>query len=243
MYAPPLVALLLAGSVWGSALACSVCAPAAPLVPGMARLAALADGWPATRAVSVSPPTRLDPSSELEPGKFLIASRRLHDPNFSETVVLLLEYGAEGALGLIINRPTDVELTSLLPEVHELRGREDPVYVGGPVSRDHLLLLVRAQQEPAEASQVLDDVFVTSSLDTLRRLLDAQSARAMFHAYAGYAGWAAGQLDNEVSRGDWHIATADSETVFDKESAGVWPELIRRTSGMWVKLRPRLARQ
>lgn len=173
-------------------------------------------------------------TAELGRGKFLVAGRTLRDPNFSRTVVLLLEHDDSGALGLVVNRPTDITLASVLPDVDELGGRPDLLYLGGPVSRDHLVLLIRSDTAPEGSKAVLDDVFVSANLDTLRALVGAAGAEP-FHAYAGYAGWAAGQLEGEVSRGDWHIAPADAETVFEQRAEDVWPDLIRRNTGRWVR--------
>ena len=179
-----------------------------------------------------------DPANELARGVFLTASRNLLDPNFSQTVVLLLDYGAEGALGLIINRPTDIELAAVLPDLVSLEGRGDLVFVGGPVGRDHLVVLIRSAVAPAQSGLVVGDVYVTGSVDVLREFLDPAVVDAEFHAYAGYAGWGPGQLDGEVSRGDWHVSPADSETVFELPASQMWPALIRRTSGQWVWLPP-----
>ena len=86
---------------------------------------------------------------ELAKGKFLVASRRLGDPNFSETVVLLIEYGPEGAVGLVINRPSNVKLSTVFPDVKELKQRKDTIYVGGPVAVNQMLMLIRSAQAPA----------------------------------------------------------------------------------------------
>jgi putative transcriptional regulator len=166
---------------------------------------------------------------------FLVAGRRPVDPNFSESVVLLLEYDAKGALGLIVNRPTDVQLTDLLPEVEELKERTDIVYLGGPVSKNRIVLLMRSEQHPLEAGRVFADTYVSSSMETLKRVVSTSRGGGTFHAYVGYAGWGPGQLDHEVSRGDWHISSADEATVFDKASEEIWPELIEKNSGQWVR--------
>ena len=180
------------------------------------------------------------PTTDLAQGMFITASRSLLDPNFSHTVVLLLEYDAEGALGLIVNRPTDIDLASLLPDSKWLEGRAEPVFIGGPVSRDHLVVLMRsgAAPPPDESGQVLSDTYVTGSLASLEKFLTTEVAGAEFRVFAGYAGWARGQLDSEVMRGDWHVSPADSQTVFELPPARVWPALIRRNSGQWVHLAP-----
>ena len=96
-------------------------------------------------------------AARLAKGKFLVASRALRDPNFSETVILLVEYDRDdGAVGVVVNRPTAVALIDALPEVRELRTRKDVVYLGGPVGLDRMLLLVRTPQQPPQSLRVFD---------------------------------------------------------------------------------------
>lgn len=178
------------------------------------------------------------PRPDLARGKFLVASESLVDPNFRETVVLLLEYEAGGgALGVVINRPTDVTLATLLPDVEELSGRADMAFIGGPVARDRMILLIRAQAPPQESARVLDDVFITSSLDVLREASRARAAgdAGRFRAYVGYTGWAPQQLDDEIARGDWNVTQGEPASVFAKDPKKVWTELRERTSGRWVR--------
>lgn len=187
-------------------------------------------------------PTRILPiqgsaqsSGELSKGKFLVASRQLLDANFSETVVLLTEYSPEGAMGVVINRPTEVQLAELLPEVKELQQRTELVYLGGPVARTRMFLLVRTPEKPEGAYPVFADVYVSASRAVLKQMAKNSGAKATFRAYAGYAGWAPGQLEQEVARGDWYIVPADAGTIFDKAAETIWPELVRRGAVEWTK--------
>src|SRR5262245_59805523 len=97
-------------------------------------------------------------------GRFLVANRSLRDPTFVETVVLLVDYDDNCALGVVVNRPTDVPLSAALPEVEELNKRKDTVFLGGPVARDRMVLLLRAQDAPAQSVLVFDTVYATGSL-------------------------------------------------------------------------------
>lgn len=175
------------------------------------------------------------PKPEIARGKLLVASNQLTDPNFQQTVVLLLEYAPSGALGVIINRPTDVKLSSLLPEVEELRDRGDTVLIGGPVARDRMIVLLRAAKPPPQSATVIDGVFITAGIDALHSLPHDKGAKANLRAYVGYTGWDAQQLDAEIARGDWKVTPADAATLFDKPPAGLWRELNERTSGEWVR--------
>lgn len=175
------------------------------------------------------------PKPELARGKLLVASAGLLDPNFAETVVLLLEYAPEGALGVIVNRPTDVKLAELLPDVEQLRGRDDSAFLGGPVARDRMILLLRSKTAPASSERVVDGVFITSSLDALRDLPHDPHGEPGLRAYVGYAGWGPQQLDAEIAHGDWHVLPADAATLFDRPPAKLWSDLNERASGEWVR--------
>jgi putative transcriptional regulator len=171
----------------------------------------------------------------LAKGRFLVAGRNLRDANFAETVVLLVDYHTRGAMGLIINQPTEVRLTQVLPDMVGLQQRPDTVYIGGPVDRRRIVLLIRSSSALEDAQQVLDDIYISSSRTLFERLVDKAAVGEQFRVYAGYAGWAPGQLEREVSRGDWHILPADAETVFNKAPAEIWPELIRKGSIRWLR--------
>jgi putative transcriptional regulator len=183
----------------------------------------------AARRSHAPPPTR--PAK----GRLLVAQRSVNDPRFAETVILLVAYSDQGAMGLIINRPTDVRLASALPKMKELRGCSDHVFVGGPVSPTAMLLLIRSDKAPDGAQLVFDDVYVSGKLDTLRKALRTSGKRHRLRAYAGYAGWGPGQLDREIARGDWAIGLADAGTVFDVPSGDMWQKLLDRFSVEWAR--------
>jgi putative transcriptional regulator len=199
---------------------------------GLARLNLLP--LPIPDNLSVDKNTRLG----LKPakGKLLVASRQLLDPNFSQSVVLLIEYHGNGALGVIINRPSEMKLSMALPEIEELRQRPDTIYLGGPVGKDQLMLLIRTTNPPEESRLVFQDVHVSSSETVIQRMLQNPEGEERFRVYAGYAGWAPGQLDHEIAAGGWHVLRADAEIVFDKSPAEIWPDLIHKSSAKWVRM-------
>ncbi len=192
-------------------------------------------------ALSVSP-CASEKKTELAKGKFLVASRDLIDLNFSQSVVLLIEYGPNGAMGLVINRPTEVQLSEVLPDMAELAHRGEILFIGGPVARNQLLMLIRSDREIEGAHLVFEDVYASTSRTVLEEMVNRSGPGERFRVYAGYAGWASGQLDQEFSRGDWHVLRADRETVFEKEPSQIWNELIRWSAGQWVETRPSLQR-
>ena len=174
------------------------------------------------------------PQAALATGRFLVASKQLRDPNFARTVVLLLNYGERGARGVIINWSTDVKLVTMFPEIRGLRRRPDTVYLGGPVERTRLLMLLRADKPRAGTKHVVDNIYVSTSRRVLFDALGRAGSAASVNVYAGYAGWAPGQLDHEVARGDWHVLPADAETVFSKTPDDVWRELIDKGAVQWL---------
>jgi putative transcriptional regulator len=173
--------------------------------------------------------------TKLSKGKFLVASRRLGDPRFQETVVLLVSYGRAGSVGLIINRPVKMSLSDAFPDSRIFKKRKEAVYFGGPVELNRLLFLIRATDRPEGSAHIFDGVYVSSSRDELDRIIGKPKAGEHVRVYAGYAGWAAGQLEGEVARGDWHVIQADAKTIFDEKSEKIWPELIRRGSELQVR--------
>ena len=201
-----------------------------------------AGALPSSTSDALSSGAALSPGILEEPparGKLLIAARQLAGPAFARSVVLLLEYDARGALGLVINRPSEVALTRLVPDLAGIGGRDDRVHLGGPVERNRLFMLMRADVQPPGTERILDDVFGSSTLAPLRALAAAGAAQsAVFVVYAGYAGWAPGQLDVEIERGDWHVTAGRSEHVFDTAPTELWPRLIRSHGGQWVERPP-----
>src|SRR5438445_6293946 len=135
---------------------------------------------------------------DLAPGKLLVAPREALDPHFAETVVLLIEYSQEGAMGLIVNRETKVPLSRALQELKGTKGRSDPAYSGGPVETSAVLALIRSRAKPQDARRVLADVYLISTKALLEKTLAAGTDSSELRVYLGYAGWGPGQLQKEM---------------------------------------------
>ncbi len=174
-------------------------------------------------------------NAKLSKGKFLVASRRLLAPFFKETVILLLKYEHGGAMGLIINKPTEVKLSAVFPEINGLQKRADTVFLGGPVARNQMLMLIQSGNMPDESSNVFHNIYVSSSMAALKRMAGDSKKGEEFRLYNGYSGWALGQLELEISRGDWHIINADAESIFKKDPSAIWPDLLLRSSEIQVR--------
>ena len=178
---------------------------------------------------------------DLAPGRFLIAARNLPDPNFGDSVVLLAQYGEEGAMGLIVNIRTEVPVSSVLGDLKGASGQSERVFFGGPVARTGVVALVRSRSEVAESQRILEDVHLITTREPLEALLASGAGGEEIRVYVGYAGWGAGQLEDETLRGSWHVVTADADLVFDAEPASLWRRQINRTerSMMVRSLAPR----
>ena len=185
-------------------------------------------------SLSLQNPGRLDTDKDLAQGIFLVADPELKDPNFFKTVVLLIRYDQDGAAGLVINRPLNVKLSEVLPDLKELEHSRETLYLGGPVEINKMLLLVKSAKPPQESGQVFGDVYISSSREELQRLIKSSDKNEKYRIYAGYAGWASGQLEFERDRDDWHVVPADAVTLFAKKSPEIWQELIQRLTVNWV---------
>jgi len=175
--------------------------------------------------VCASPPARAAEAPQR--GKLLVAARGLRDPNFRETVVLLLGHGPDGAMGLVVNRSADARLADVLSGVGDLATDRDVVFWGGPVSEGEVFVLLRAAEPPAGSSRVFGDVHATRQIDVLRRLLSENGATP-YRVFVGYAGWGPGQLDAEIERGDWRVLLPAADAVFDAAPDALWDRLVPR---------------
>lgn len=160
-------------------------------------------------------------------GLFLIAKPGLGDANFSRTVVLVTQTGDGGTVGVIVNRPTTLKLQQFLSREYDTANYREPVYSGGPVMRQALVVVFRSATKPAApAFHVLKDIYLTMHPDNITRLLADRDAR--YRVYAGFSGWAPNQLQSEVMRDGWYFLQADEASVFRKDADGLWEELLER---------------
>ncbi len=162
----------------------------------------------------------------------LVAPKDSGAPFFRDSVVLVTSYGGPAPVGVILNRPTDVTLASVFPDIERLRSRAEKLFLGGPVSRAEMIAVFRAATPPADAIEVLDGIYMSSSADVLRALLARDPSPEGVRVFAGHAAWAPGQLEDEVARGGWHLVRADAAIVFGRKPEGLWQELERRASAV-----------
>jgi putative transcriptional regulator len=167
-----------------------------------------------------------EPSS-VEKGVLLVASPTLDDPNFRQSVVLVVDHGPGGTLGLILNRPTSVLLSGALPDLTVLKGTTHRLFTGGPVMPTRFVLLLRVKEPPADARSVFDGVYVGVSPKVLERIITQANPTETFRAFAGVAGWAPGQLTFEMLQGAWAVLPPDAIDIFDKDPLTLWQDCLR----------------
>ena len=157
----------------------------------------------------------------------LLSMPQLQDPNFARTVVLLCDYGPEGAFGLVLNRPTDMPASTMVRlEPPVVGGNNLPLWIGGPVEPERGWILLG--ERPLEDFKFIrDGLFLSTSQTLLREVLEASPApRARI--IAGYAGWGPGQLDEELAHSSWLMSDIDLDLVFDIPADAMWETAIRR---------------
>ena len=161
-------------------------------------------------------------------GVLLVASPSLEDPNFHQAVVLVVEHGPEGTIGLILNRSTNVLLSKTLPDITVLKGTSHRLFAGGPVEPTRFLLLLRLKEPPADVRSVFDGVYLGRTPRALENIITRAKPTETFRAFAGFAAWAPRQLEAELLLGAWGILPPDSVGIFDKDPATLWQDCISR---------------
>ena len=168
--------------------------------------------WP-TSAADTKPLTTM----------LLVARDGLPDPNFRDSVVLVMNHLAAAPTGVILNRPTSIPVSHLFPGVERLARLDAMVYFGGPVDLQSVSFLFRAGKRPENAVEILDGIYFSTDRELLRSLLDRDRPTEGLRIFAGHSGWASGQLEAEIARGDWTLAPAEASTIFDRKGERPWP--------------------
>jgi putative transcriptional regulator len=204
----------------------------------------LRDNWLATGAMTAMLaggwltgvlPARAD--EDLAGGKILVADRKLKDPHFAQTVVLVVTYSEEqGAVGLVLNRQSDVPVSELLAGVKAARNRSDTAFSGGPVEPMSVLALLRTGSGPRGAQHVAGDVWAILDQDLLEDTLAKHTSTDDLRFYVGYAGWGPGQLEAEMDAGAWRVIRGGADTVFDSKPESLWDRVVRNLDVTFAKL-------
>ena len=163
-------------------------------------------------------------------GKLLVASPALVDPNFVRTVVLITEYGEEGAMGVVLNRPSETAVADVAPELEDI-AEAGPIFIGGPVQTQALVVLAEFADPSAAAWIVAADVgFVGAETD--RDELERAIRRG--RVYAGYSGWGPGQLEEELEEEAWIVEPPLPAELFPDDPEALWRDVLARKGGQYA---------
>jgi putative transcriptional regulator len=166
-------------------------------------------------------------------GQLLVAGPTLLDPNFHRTVVLVCEHDEEGAMGLVLNRPSPIPADQAIPELGAALGDDDTLWVGGPVQATSVVVLADFGGADVEALLVTEQVGLVlpdTDLDEVGQTV----ARA--RAFLGYAGWGPGQLDGELEVEDWIVADFKADDAFTADPDRLWARVLGRKGGRYALL-------
>lgn len=164
-------------------------------------------------------------------GRLLVATPRLTDPNFRRAVVLLLDHSSDGALGIVVNRPLEVDVSAVLPGWQPYATAPGRLFQGGPVSLDSALGVVAVpgdDVEPAGVRRIIGSLGLVD-LDTSPQV--AVRGVAGLRIFAGYSGWSSGQLEAEIGEGAWYVVDAEPRDPFSDAPETLWRQVLRRQRG------------
>jgi putative transcriptional regulator len=153
----------------------------------------------------------------------IIARDDLPDPNFADSIVLVMNNLGPGPVGFIINRPMPIPVSRLFPDVERLAQVRNKVYFGGPVDFGSVWFLFRAVTPPEHAIKACDGVYLSADRQLLLQLLGRNKPMDSLRIFLGHAGWAPGQLEAEIARRDWTSKRAEMEAIFSGKSEHPWP--------------------
>ncbi len=175
-----------------------------------------------------SAPELLEPAA----GRFLVARRQIEGSMFARSIVLLIDASDRGASGLIVNRPTQIRLRELMKVPRE---REDLVHLGGPLAPGGMLFLTRAPDPPAGSRPIRGRLHLGESADGLRALIASGEPAERVRTFLGHAGWAPGQLDHEIARGDWFVIEGEVALAFEARGDESWEAALAPLEGIRVR--------
>ncbi|OYW24667.1 MAG: hypothetical protein B7Z55_01535 [Planctomycetales bacterium 12-60-4] len=169
--------------------------------------------------------------SESLRGQCLVAAKSLRDPHFFKTVVIIVEHGDHGAMGLVVNRPSSILVCNALAKHFSLPDADELVFLGGPVEPAALLILHNLEDLSEGERAVIPGVFIGSSADAfeevVRRIGNADDT-LQYRVFSGCAGWAPGQLEGEVANGDWHVVSPLADAAFCEDPYALYPRMLQR---------------
>lgn len=163
-------------------------------------------------------------------GKLLIASPALIDPNFARSVILMTEHSDDGAMGIVLNRPSEAPAGDLVPALAEIAGG-DPLFIGGPVQPQAVVLLAEFSDLAAAAWVIVADVGLASADADID---DLGAAVRRGRLYAGYSGWGPGQLEAEMELDSWIVEPPLPTELFPDDPESLWSDVLARKGGEYT---------
>ncbi len=173
---------------------------------------------------------KMDPMTDSLRGKLLVASPALLDPNFARSVVLITEHTDDGAMGVVLNRPSETDVDEVAPELAPVVDGE-PIFIGGPVQPKALVVLAEFADTDAAAWIVAADVGFVAA-ETVGDRLEEAVRRG--RVYAGYSGWGAGQLEAELEEDSWIVEAPLPAELFPDDPEALWHDVLARKGGQFA---------
>jgi len=176
---------------------------------------------------------------EFEPGRlgkgvFIVATGKLATSMFAESVILITRHESSGTMGLAVNRPSEVRLSAAFPDIEQLQGESGTLFLGGPVDPRAVFVLLQSDQPQAGMKRLADGIYFSHGLDPILEDPSRNFSGDSTRVFAGYTGWAPGQLEAEIERGDWIVAWENPAVAFTRDLKKLWKKLLESWSGRWT---------
>lgn len=180
-------------------------------------------------------PNEADLGTATLRGRLLVASPLLGDPNFERTVILLIEHGADGALGLVLNRPSEMPVDEILPQWDSRAAVPKAMFIGGPVQPNAVICLARTDADTG-GDPGDNDLLATTAVPGIAMLdLDGDreqvGEQVQLRCFAGYSGWTDGQLEAEIDEGSWFVVDPLPDDPFVPSPSRLWQAVLARQPG------------
>jgi putative transcriptional regulator len=208
-------------------LAAGLVVPLLLLVSGWSNAADLLPGTDSSHTVRSA-------TTSPAPGMFLVSARELQDRHFRKTVVYILRHNQNGTLGLIINRPGALPLSHAIDNIDIDHASQHRLFYGGPVETSIITMLMENLSAAPLAEHIAGDIYFSNRRIVMERLLKEKKPPSKLHFFYGHAGWIAGQLEQELDRGDWHLIDGNPRSIFSSEIGTLWQRLIRKLEPLGI---------
>ena len=170
--------------------------------------------------------------SNLNKGVFIVASDQLDHGAMRHSVIYVIQHDEAGTSGIIINRPTNLKINEAFPDTHASKVGNSTLYFGGPLHTQYLFMLTETQF--TQGLFPVDHGIYFGTGEAIKMRLQADKRRDKMKTFAGFMSWGPGQLEQEIKNGNWVLAPASKESVFDAKPETIWETLYKRWAGSWI---------